>query len=437
MKKLIFIVLAIAFTYSCSKSNDGNENSTSLPVPPSNLTGTVASTTQINLSWTDNSNNETGFKIERKTGNGTYAIVGNTSMNITTFSNNGLTPNTAYTYRVYSYNTDGNSLTSSNELTINTTIVINPPTITTTAVSSITTTTAISGGTISNDGGASITARGICWGTSANPTIALPTKTSNGSGIGSFISNINGLSVNTTYFVRAYATNSYGTFYSDNVNFYTSNPTSASVIDIDGNNYLLVTICNQTWMQSNLTVSKYSDGTIIPFVNATSLGQWNSLTTGAWCYYKNDTNHGIIYGKLYNWYAVAGVYDAASFSNPALRKKLAPTGYHIPNDAEWTTLTTCLGGENVAGGKMKETGTVHWTSPNTTATNSSGFTAIPGLWMYGLNYTTTDGGDAKWWSSTEAFSASGWCRYVGSGSALIYRNYQGKTGGFSVRCIKD
>ena len=433
MKKLIFIVLAIALTYSCSKSNDGNENSTSLPVPPSNLTGTIASTTQINLTWADNSTNETGFKIERKTGNGTYAIVGNTSMNITTFSNNGLTPNTTYTYRVYSYNTDGNSLTSSNELTINTTIVINPPTITTTTVSSITTTTAISGGTISNDGGASITARGICWGTSANPTIALPTKTSNGSGIGSFIGNINGLSINTTYFLRAYATNSYGTFYGDNVNFYTSNPTSASVIDIDGNNYLQVTICNQTWMQSNLNVSKYSDGTIIP--NVSNVGAFDSLTTGAWCYYQNDTNHGIIYGKLYNWYAVAGVYDAASFSNPALRKKLAPTGWHIPSDAEWTTLTTCLGGD---GGKMKETGTVHWSSPNTGATNSSGFTALPGLWIYLQSASNpTIGGEGGWWSSTEAFSASGWYRSVGAGSTQIIRNYKGKVAGYSVRCIKD
>lgn len=438
MKKIIALILGIALIYSCSTSSDENSNSETNvgPVAPSNLTGTVASTTQINLSWTDNSTNETGFKIERKTGNGTYAVVGTTATNVTTFNNTGLTPNTSYTYRVYSNNADGNSPTSSNELNLNTTIVISSPTISTTAVSSITTTTAISGGTISNDGGASITARGICWGTSANPTIALSTKTINGSGIGSFISNINGLSMNTTYFVRAYATNSYGTFYGNNVNFYTSNPSSQSLTDIDGNNYLQVTICNQTWMQSNLNVSKYSDGTNIPFVS--NVGAFDNLTTGAWCYYQNDTNHGIIYGKLYNWYAVAGVYDAASFSNPALRKKLAPTGWHIPSDNEWTTLTTCLGGESIAGGKMKETGTVHWSSPNTGATNSSGFTALPGLWIYLQSASNpTIGGEGGWWSSTEAFTASGWYRSVGAGSAQIIRNYKGKVAGYSVRCVKD
>lgn len=436
MKKLIFIVFAITLVYSCSNSNDGNENTTAGPLPPSNLTGTVASTTQINLSWTDNSTNETGFKIERKTGNGTYAVVGTTSTNVTTFNNTGLTPNTSYTYRVYSNNADGNSLTSSNELNLNTTIVISAPTILTTSVSSITTTTAISGGTISNDGGGSITARGICWGTSANPTIALSTKTINGSGIGPFLSNINGLSMNTTYFVRAYATNSYGTFYGNNVNFYTSNPSSQSLTDIDGNNYLQVTICNQTWMQSNLNVSKYSDGTNIPFVS--NVGAFDNLTTGAWCYYQNDTNHGIIYGKLYNWYAVAGIYDAASFSNPALRKKLAPTGWHIPSDNEWTTLTTCLGGENIAGGKMKETGTVHWASPNTGATNSSGFTALPGLRIYLQDPSNpTIGGEGSWWSSTEGLTGNAYFRAAGSGSAQIIRNLKGKVAGFSVRCVKD
>lgn len=137
-----------------------------------------------------------------------------------------------------------------------------------------------------------------------------------------------------------------------------------------------VTICTQTWATKNLDVTTYNDGTPIPQV--TDPTAWANLTTGAWCYYNNYAANNATYGKLYNWYAAAGIYDAASLANPALRKKLAPTGYHVPTDAEWTILTTCLGGESVAGGKMKSTGTSLWTAPNTAATNSSGFTGLPG-----------------------------------------------------------
>lgn len=226
MKKFLTLLLGITIAYSCSTSSDGNGNSTTtvVPVAPSNLTGTVASTTQINLSWTDNSTNETGFKIERKTGTGTYAIVGTTATDVTTFIDTGLTPSTTYTYRVYSYNAVGSSLAYSNEFTITTSSIINLPTLTSTALSLITSSTAVSGGNISSDGGASIIARGVCWSTIANPTIALSTKTIDGSGIGLFNSNISGLMANTTYFVRAYATNSAGTSYGNELTFSTPIP---------------------------------------------------------------------------------------------------------------------------------------------------------------------------------------------------------------------
>jgi hypothetical protein len=182
MKKIFTLILGITLAYSCSTSSDGNGNSTTtvVPVAPSNLTGTVASTTQINLSWTDNSTNETGFKIERKTGSGTYAVVGTTATDVTTFSNTGLTPSTAYTYRVYAYNVVGNSLASTNEVTLTTNALLALPILTTSAVSSITQTSSSSGGTISSDGGAAITARGVCWSTTTNPTIALTTRTTDG-----------------------------------------------------------------------------------------------------------------------------------------------------------------------------------------------------------------------------------------------------------------
>ena len=196
-----------------------------------------------------------------------------------------------------------------------------------------------------------------------------------------------------------------------------------------------VTICSQTWATRNLDVTTYSDGTIIPQV--TDPTAWANLTTGAWCYYNNDPANGAVYGKLYNWYAAAGIYDAASLANPALRKKLAPTGWHVPTDAEWTTLTTCLGGETIAGGKMKETGTAHWQSPNQDATNSSGFTGLPGGYRYNNGTFYFIGYNGYWWSSSEDFTTYAWYRdmYYYNGIALSY--YYNKENGFSVRCLRD
>ena len=156
-----------------------------------------------------------------------------------------------------------------------------------------------------------------------------------------------------------------------------------------------VTIGTQIWSSTNLDVTTYRDGTPIPQV--TDPTQWASLTTGAWCYYGNSTANGTTYGKLYNWYAVAGIHDTDP-STP--NKTLAPQGWHVPSDAEWSTLTDFLGGESVAGGKMKSTGTSLWQSPNTVATNESGFTGLPG----GARSFIGDfdiGDFGFWWSSSE------------------------------------
>jgi len=196
-----------------------------------------------------------------------------------------------------------------------------------------------------------------------------------------------------------------------------------------------VTICSQVWATRNLDVTTYSDGTPIPQV--TDPTEWANLTTGAWCYYNNDPANNATYGKLYNWYAAAGIYDAASLSNPALRKKLAPTGYHVPTDAEWTTLTTCLGGESIAGGKMKETGTAHWISPNTDATNSSGFTGLPGGYRDTNGAFTNIGSSGLWWSSSEYDTTNAWLRYLYYSGGGAGRNGDGKDYGLSVRCLRD
>ena len=192
------------------------------------------------------------------------------------------------------------------------------------------------------------------------------------------------------------------------------NITGPNVTDIEGNTYQSVSNCGLTFTKQNLNVSKYSDGTPIPQV--TDSKHWAKLTTGAGCYYHNDPASEAVYGKLYNWYAVAGIYDAASLANPALRKKLAPTGWHVPSDGEWSNLINCLdpnadGGNNfpnIAGVKMKTTGTIQsgtglWESPNTAATtaatNESGFTGLPAgsCSFKGTFYGV--GSIGFWWSS--------------------------------------
>ena len=304
MKKILTLFIGIVLIYSCSTSSDENNNSNTnfIPLAPTDLSGSVVSPSQINLLWTDNSSNETGFKIERRTETSTYTIVGTVNQDLQTFSDSGLNQNTTYTYRVCAYNSVGNSQTYTNEVTLTTTISTSLPTLTTIEASLITQTTASTGGTISSDGGASITARGVCWSTSSNPTISLTTKTTDGSGAGAFTSNITGLSANTTYYVRAYATNSVGTAYGNQLNITTLQNSSTlngagpNITDIDGNTYQSVTNCGFTFTKQNLNVSKYSDGTPIPEV--TDASQWAGLTTGAWCYYQNSTTNGTTYGKL-------------------------------------------------------------------------------------------------------------------------------------------
>jgi len=200
------------------------------------------------------------------------------------------------------------------------------------------------------------------------------------------------------------------------------------ITDLDGNIYHPVTICDQVWMVENLNVAKYRNGDPIPKV--TDDATWCALTTGAYCYYNNDsTAYAAIYGKLYNWYAVI---------DP---RGLAPEGFHIPTDMEWAVLDTCLGGEYVAGGAMKETGTTHWVSPNNEATNLSGFTGLPGgsrddCGRWGLFFDL--GSYGSWWSTTEDDTGGAWYRRLGYwDDNFIRNNYGVKSRGYSVRCLKD
>jgi uncharacterized protein (TIGR02145 family) len=393
-----------------------------IPLAPTNLSAVAVDTTQVNLTWTDNSTNEAGYKVQRKIAGGIFADVASTAADMSIYSDFGLTSNTTYTYRVYAYNSAGNSLQYSNEVTITTNRSTSLSSLTTTAISSIDNTSAMSGGIVTSDGGSAITFRGVCWSTSANPTIALSTKTVDGTGTGSFTSSMTGLTPNTTYHVRAYATNSVGTAYGSDIEFTTSNVT----------NLPSVTIGNQIWTSQNLSLLRYRNGDTIP--NITDPAEWANLTTGAYCNYNNDEFNAPIYGRLYNWYAV---------NDP---RGLAPTGWHVASDAEWNKLvkyidptadTTCQScyQSTTAGGKIKETGTSHWASPNTGATNSNGFTGLPGGSRNNVGTFGNIGNVGYYWSFTDDNNA--WNRSLDYNYSGLFRSIGGKANGFSVRLIRD
>jgi uncharacterized protein (TIGR02145 family) len=193
-----------------------------------------------------------------------------------------------------------------------------------------------------------------------------------------------------------------------------------------------VTICNQTWTAKNLDVDHYRNGDPIPQV--TDPTQWASLKTGAWCYFYNDPTAGAIYGKLYNWYAV---------NDP---RGLAPVGWHVPTITEWVTLIDCLGGWQIAGGKLKEIGTTHWLSPNTGATNETGFTALPGNARRedgSFTVTTSSpylGITGDWWSATEFNYQSmvyAYHKYLVFFEGSVQSGGSDKGYGLSVRCVRD
>jgi len=314
MRNALFAIITCISFWSCSTSpnNNGGSTTTVIPLTPSNLTGLLVSSSQVDLTWIDHSTNEVGFKIERRLDGGNFAVVGTVNADVLNFSDNGLTANTNYTYRVLSFNAVGSSLTYSNEWSINT------------------------GGSI---------------------------------------------------------------------------PTGSTV-----------TICNQVWTSKNLDVDHYRNGDPIPQV--TDATQWANLTTGAWCYAYNSVNNAT-YGKLYNWYAV----------NDA--RKLAPTGWHIPIKTEWESLVNCLGGDLVAGGKLKEVGTSHWISPNTGATNSYGFTALPGMRFNSGGFNGLGNKSGFYWTSTSYNATSAYGFAIINSDATISSGILERNYGMFVRLVQD
>jgi uncharacterized protein (TIGR02145 family) len=302
-----------------------------------------------------------------------------------------------------------------------------PPLVTTKSVSNITQSSAVSGGTVTDNGGAEVTARGVCWGTAQNPDIS-SSKTSDGAGNGPFTSSITGLTYNTSYHVRAYATNSEGTAYGDDIPFTTN---LLTLTDADGNIYTTVTIGTQIWMKENLRTTKFKNGSVIPLISDQTL--WSNQTSSAYCWYNNDAStYRSTYGALYNWYTVS-------------TGNLCPDGWHVPADGDWKKLEMYLGmsqeiteltlwrGTN-EGSKLKSTS--GWYQ-NGNGTNESGFTALPtglrnddGTFYYIGSWT-------DFWSSTEINSNNAWTRALGYLHNDIGRYEDPKKLGACVRCLRN
>lgn len=291
------------------------------------------------------------------------------------------------------------------------------PVVVTSGVSGITETGAAGGGTVSEDGGSSVTARGICWSLHTLPTLS-DSKTTDGSGTGSFTSTLTNLQSGTTYYVRAWAVNSSGTGYGSEVSFKTP---GAGSLTFNGITYKTVIIGTQEWMAENLRTSTYNDGS--PIQNLTDNTAWTSTTTGAYCIFDNQEANVATYGYLYNFYAVS-------------TGKLSPAsgGWRVPSDADWDKLILLAGGTDSAGTKLKaKTG---WGTGN--GTDSYGFNAVSGGrrdYSNGLYYSL--GFFGYWWSSSAYDLTYAWRRSLGYSYTGVNRVNDDKRYGFSVRLVRD
>ena len=356
-------------------------------------------------------------------------VTGNTGTNVSA-DIIGLTEGTTYHFRVKAVNSLGT--TNGSDLTFTTLGQV--PTVTTLAATGITSIAAQLNGSVNANYLSSVVTFEYGTTTSYGSTATATQSPVTGNTVTNVSSTITGLTAGTVYHFRVKAVNSLGTSNGSDITFTTFS--LVTVTDFDGNIYNTITIGTQLWMAENLKTTNYNDGTAIP--NVTDNTAWEHLTTGAYSDYNNTPANSTTYGRLYNWYAVDNNAATKVASNGG--KNVCPTDWHVPTDAEWTTLTDYLGGVSIAGGKLKETGTTHWQNPNTGATNETGFTALPSGSRadHGTYYDIELEG--YWWSSTYyAFSLwpDAYYREVIYNSSLVSRDYLGVEYGYSVRCLRD
>jgi uncharacterized protein (TIGR02145 family) len=298
-------------------------------------------------------------------------------------------------------------------------------TVTTATPSAITATSALLGGTVTSSGGGTISARGVCYNTSANPSLTSGLHTTEPGTTGAFSNTVTGLSNGTVYYIRAYVTNEKGTSYGTQVQILTG------VADADNNLYKTVVVGTKVWMAENLKTTKFNDNTGIS--NITDNGAWILLTGPAYCWMLNEAaTYKNLYGALYNGYAVE---DA----------RLCPTGWHVPSDAEFKNLETTLGmaADQIdlwgargtdQGSQMKAT--TGWLDSGN-GTNSSGLAAMPAGYRYYEDGTFRGTGSFTYWWTLSLEGTSLVYRRLDSGSNSVFRAAAEKIVGNSVRCIKN
>jgi len=337
----------------------------------------------------------------------------------------GLKNNTIYWVRAYATNSQGTVY--GYQINFTTTGTGTNPAVTTNSVINITQNSAVCGGEVTSQGSSEVTSRGVCWSLSKNPDIS-DDHTTDGLGFGKFTSNLKDLTANTPYYVRAYATNNTGTAYGDQVSFTTTESIigepcpGTPTVSYEGKTYNTVQIGEQCWLKENLNVGSRVDG---------SIEQTDNGVKEKYCYDDMLANCEI-YGGLYQW------DEMMQGSTIPGVQGLCPQGWHIPTDAEWSSLFDFLGGKGWAGGRIKEPGTIHWKSPNLgTTSNNSSFSALPsGVRPNAWSFVDLKS-RARIWSSTEYSTTSGVDITLFYASSGVTSSHNGKSAGESVRCLKD
>jgi uncharacterized protein (TIGR02145 family) len=419
--KLILIPLVVLLLLSCEAPERNNPFDSACPKEiwtPTTFQAVQEGNT-IKLTWSSPSVNFTGFRISKNVNNGSNISLGDFPKSVNQFVDNNIIGGQQHIYTILAYAGNNESYSLSAQVT-----PISQASVSTNTPTLIGTINVTFNGLITSNGGAQITERGFCWSTNTNPTVT-NNKVINQSGLNNFNEVIIGLNANTNYYVRAYAINSQGVSYGNQQIFRTLG--YGSVTDIDNNVYNTITIGSQVWMLENLKTTKYKNGVSIPNVTTT----WFFLQTPSYCWYNNNISYKNTYGALYNFYAVN-------------TGNLAPTGWHVSTNSEWSVLINYLGGPSVASAKLREVGISHWTAPNTGATNVSGFNALPG------GYKAIDGLGGIYFNSIKDWGYW-WCSTINGSTNANYRSlaYAGALNGendgsaypfnygFSVRCVKN
>jgi len=352
-----------------------------------------------------------------------------------------LAQNTTYHVRAFAVNHVGTAY--GEDLKVITDRKLTVPRVHTANVRTVTEYNAVAGGAVRDKGGSEIISYGVCWDTSPDPGIE-GDHLSFSEGTGPFFTTINNLELSTLYYVRAFAVNSTGLAYGNEVMFRTND---TPVTDIDGNIYPTVAIGEQVWMTKNLAVTRYADGTPVPFIPEQEW--WDSLRVDekGYCFYNNSTSNLAIYGALYSWNAAVNGQDSIAPEVKSIQG-VCPDGWHLPSDADWKELESYLGmpaqevnsegWRGQIGGKLKSTGRDYWLIPNEGATNETRFSALPAGdrfpngEYFNLRYTTI------YWTSTSYDSETAWARGLGYLVTTMYRGHEDtKNWGFSVRCVRD